>query len=209
MNPQTPGQPSNLSNDPEPEWLLPTTRLVIRRAVPNPQDIALLLAIWTNPAVMANVGFPLGLKTDAAAIERQLRRQKAGEFDCVLIATLWATTEPIGECKLGSPDSTGIAHTDIKLLPKFWGNGYGREIKLALLGYLFTHTACTQVRATPNRGNVASIRMQESVGGRRTGEGVYRFPEKMRAFTAEVPYFEYTVFRDDWSRPGGLPFRAG
>ena len=34
----------------------------------------------------------------------------------------------IGECKLASPDDDRIAHTDIKLLPEFWGNGYGREL---------------------------------------------------------------------------------
>jgi RimJ/RimL family protein N-acetyltransferase len=180
------------------EWILSSTRLTIRRAKPNQQDISLLFALWYDPEVMRNVGFPSGLKTSPELIARQLRKQKSGEFDCVLVVMARRTTELVGQCKLGSPDASGVAHTDIKLLPGHWGIGYGKEIKLTLLEYLFTHTTCRQVRATPNKHNIASIRLQESVGGRKTGEGVHRFPESMKAYTNEVPFLEYTVFREDW-----------
>jgi RimJ/RimL family protein N-acetyltransferase len=180
------------------EWTLYTRRLSIRRARPSQQDVDLLLGLWTDPVVMRNVGFPSGLKVSSADIARQLGEQPWSEFDCVLVVTIRTSLEVIGECKLGSPDGAGVSNTDIKLLPGHWQKGYGKEVKLALLEYLFTHTACRRVRATPNRTNAASIRMQESVGGRRTGEGVYQFPESMKAYTVEVPYFEYTVFREDW-----------
>ncbi len=179
-------------------WELKTTRLMIRRATPCQRDISLLLELWTDPAVMSNVGFPGGLKTSGEKIEKQLREYPDNEFDCVLVATLTHTNDAIGECKLGSPDPSGVAHTDIKLLPRYWGKGYAKEIKETLLGYLFDHTDCQSVRATPNTGNMASIRLQESVGGRRTGEGICRFPENMKAYTRDVPYFEYTVSREDW-----------
>ena len=180
------------------EWILSSTRLTIRRARPNRQDISLLFELWSAPEVMRNVGFPSGLRTSPELIASQLRKQKSGEFNCVLVVMARRTTELVGQCKLGSPDASGVAHTDIKLLPRHWGIGYGKEIKLTLLEYLFTHTTCQQVRATPNKDNIASIRLQESVGGRQTGEGVHRFPESMKAYTNEVAFLEYTVFRDDW-----------
>lgn len=158
---------------------------------------------------MRNVGFPSGLTTNCDEIARQLSEQPPGEFDCVLVVSLRAASEPtaegptgelIGECRLGSPDSAGIARTDIKLLPEHWGKGFGKEIKRALLDYLFTHTPCHEVRATPNKGNTRSIRLQESVGGRQVGEGVYQFPESLRAQTLDVPYVEYAVSREDWEK---------
>lgn len=184
--------------------ILKTRRLIIRRAEPSPRDIAFLLELWTNPTVMSNVGFPAGLQTSAEEIEQQLLSQGATEFDCVLLATLQNTGDIIGECRLDSPDADGTAHTDIKLTPRYWHQGYGKEIKLALLEHLFARPDCLQVRATPNQTNVASIRLQESVGGRKTDEGIYRFPESMKEYTSDIPFFEYTVFRDDWER-----FRAG
>lgn len=193
----------NNQNRNELSWSLQTPRLTIRRAAASHQDIALLLRLWTHPTVMKNVGFPTGLPTDARQIEEQLQNQPAGEYDSVLLAAIKGVGELIGECKLGYPDADGIAHTDIKLLPEYWRNGYGVEIKQALLSYLFRNTPCRQVKATPNVNNPASIRMQQAVGARKTGEGVYRFPEKMADWTTDVPYLEFTVFREDWLRRAG------
>ena len=88
-----------------------------------------------------------------------------------------STGQAIGECKLHWPDREGIAATDVKLLPEFWGNKYGVEVKRGLLDYLFTHTECLAVDASPNVGNLASIKMQEAVGGVCVGESIYEFPE--------------------------------
>ena len=71
------------------------------------------------------------------------------------------------------------------------------EIKRALLDYLFTHTDCTAVEATPNIQNQASIKMQQAVGGVCVGSGVFEFPETMQA-TQPVEYFVYLVYRQDW-----------
>jgi len=179
-------------------WAIQTRRLIIRRALPCRSDVSLLLDLWNDPIVMTNVGFPLGLRKEFEDIEEQLRNQRSDEYDCVLTAAFRTTSELIGECKLGYPDKRGAAQTDIKLLPRHWGKGYGKEVKLALLDYLFNHTDCSRVRATPNQNNVISIKLQESVGGRKTGEGVYRFPDDMKDFTNDVPYYEFTVSREDW-----------
>jgi RimJ/RimL family protein N-acetyltransferase len=111
-----------------------TERLVIRTA--TERDVSLLYELWTDPRVMAHVGFPHGL-----------------------------------------------------------------------LSHLFAHTRCTAVQATPNVHNVASIKMQEAVGGVRVGEQVYEFPEAMRDYTTPVHHYIYHVYRTNWEQD--QPDRAG
>jgi RimJ/RimL family protein N-acetyltransferase len=101
---------------------------------------------------------------------------------------------------LGIADDSGVSETDVKLLPQYWGKGYGTEIKRALVDWLFTNTDCRIIRATPNRNNIPSQKMQEAVGGRRVGEGVCEFPESMRDHTVDVPYYIYEVTRKTWER---------
>ncbi|MBN1212816.1 MAG: GNAT family N-acetyltransferase [candidate division Zixibacteria bacterium] len=177
-----------------------TDRLVIRKAEPSDSDVEFFYRLCTDPKVMTNVGFPYGLKITREAIRSGFEQQVTTEFNTRLVVELKATGEPVGECKLGSPDENGISETDIKLLPQFWGKGYGTEIKRGLVDYLFTHTACRAVKASPNKNNIASQRMQEKVGGKKVGEHTYRFPEEMRAYTVDVESYIYQVFREDWER---------
>lgn len=109
-----------------------------------------------------------------------------------------ANDQAIGECYMTTPNEEGIATTDIKLLPEFWGNMYGVEVKRGLIAYLFANTNCSAIEATPNVANLASIKMQEAVGGKRIGEGVFEFPESMRSYTTPVHHYVYRVGRDDW-----------
>jgi RimJ/RimL family protein N-acetyltransferase len=173
-----------------------TERLVIRIA--TEQDTGLLYELWTDPRVMSNVGFPDGLRITRQEIESRLRRLFDSEFDRVLVVELKATGQAIGECGMHAPDEEGIADTDIKLLPAFWGHKYGQEVKRGLVSHLFANTRCRAVQATPNVGNVASIKMQEAVGGVRVGEQVYEFPESMREYTTPVHHYIYRVYRKDW-----------
>ena len=179
-----------------------TPRLRIRRAEPDDADAAIFLSLWNDPRVMRNVGFPDGLRMDAVqvreALERGLQRGEEQALDACLVAVRKDTAQVIGECRLGIPDAQGLSETDIKLLPEYWGNGYGLEIKRGLLAYLFTRTECLVAQATPNVGNLASIRMQEAVGGRRVGELTYEFPPEMASFTCPVRCYVYQVRRDDW-----------
>lgn len=172
-----------------------TERLRARTAVVDDAD--LFLALWTDPRVMTFVGFPHGLPITRDQIVDQLAAQHGRVFDARLVVELRTSGEPIGECKLGTPNVEGIAETDVKLLPRYWGNRYGVEVKRALVDYLFTHTTCTAVQATPNIHNVASIRMQEAVGGVRVGEGVFTFPADRLAHTCPVPHYVYRVYRPD------------
>ncbi len=101
----------------------------------------------------------------------------------------------MGECKLHPPNPEGIASTDVKLLPDYWGHKYGLEVKRALLDYLFAHTDCVAVEASPNVNNPASIKMQEAVGGVRIKEAVYEFPIGMQDYTVPVHHYIYRVER--------------
>ena len=181
-------------------WSVETERLRNTPALADSVHVEFLYRIWTTPEVMRFVGFPEGLRTDRQQIRAQLEKPRQSEYDRCLLVALEESGELIGECKLGTPDENGVAHTDVKLLPEHWGKGYGTEVKQALVDYLFTHTDCRGVRATPNRRNLASIRMQEAVGARRVAEGCHRFPDEMRSYTTDVPYIEYVVERDVWAR---------
>ncbi len=194
-----------------------TERLVIRRAEDAVEDVEHLLALWNDPAVMVNVGFPSGLGITAEKIRAHIHANPEGEYDQWLVVVERATGALIGECKLGAPDETGLSGTDVKLRPAFWRRGFGTEIKQGLLDYLFTHTACRAVRATPNKANIASQRMQEAVGGERVGEGVWEPAPEQRAFMTAVPHYIYEVSRRIWQerssganedRPGSTPGSA-
>ena len=184
------------------EALFETPRLYIRRASVTGTDIAFFMNLWNNPQVMRFVGFPSGLGLDTAqvrqAIQRGLELGDERHLDARLVAERKQDGVAIGECKLGTPDANGLSETDVKLLPEFWGHGYGTEIKRGLLAYLFTCTDCQVVQATPNIENIASIRMQEAVGGVRVGENVYEFPPEKQAFTCPVHSYIYQVRKEDW-----------
>ncbi len=175
-----------------------TERLRVRMASENNADV--LHALWTNPRVMRNVGFPEGLPVTRESIVAQIGKRPATEYDQFLIVVRREDGARLGECKLHRPDENGIAGTDVKLDPEFWGRRYGVEVKQGLVDYLFQHTDCTAVEAGPNVRNVASIRMQESVGGVRVDEKVYEFPSDTPGETEDVHHYVYRLFRDVWEK---------
>jgi RimJ/RimL family protein N-acetyltransferase len=179
-----------------------TDRLTVRLATVNDAD--LYSQLWTDPRVMTNVGFPKGLPITRDKIHDRLAKSGASEFDRLLIVELNSNHRAIGECKMSSPNGEGIATTDVKLLPEFWGHGYGVEIKRGLLKHLFTNTDCTAVEATPNVNNTASITMQEAVGGIRVGENTHNFPKSMQDYTTPVHHYIYRVGRTDWQQRQGV-----
>jgi len=173
-----------------------TERLKVRK--PGSADIEMYFKLWNSPEVMRNVGFPQGLKISKEMISEQIRKQDETEYDKTLVVVEKYSEKAIGECKLGFPNKEGISITDIKLLPEFWGNGYGEEIKNSLCLYLFSRTICKIVEASPNKKNLASQKMQESCGGVKVREGVYYFPESMRDYTEDVNLIIYHIHKKKW-----------
>lgn len=176
-----------------------TVRLTVRLATAADADF--FYQLWTNPQVMVYVGFPQGLPITRAEIQDRLAAAGTSVFDRLLVIDLQSTRQTIGECFMHAPNAEGIASTDVKLLPAFWGHQYGVEVKRGLLDYIFTHTDAIAVEATPNVDNAASIKMQEAVGGKRVGESVYQFPSSMQSYTAPVHSYTYRVTRTDWQSP--------
>jgi RimJ/RimL family protein N-acetyltransferase len=175
-----------------------TERLIVRTA--TLEDVGLFYALWTHPQVMEHVGFPQGLRMTRNDVRERLLKRGRSEFEPLLVVVLKTTGQAIGECKLSYPNEERIAEPDIKLLPEFWGHKYGVEAWRALVDYQFAHMECDAVQATPNVENMASIRMQEAVGGVRVGEDMYQFPESMRDYTTPVHHYIYRVYRADWER---------
>lgn len=183
----------------ETDIILSTQRLTIRSA--KISDAKLLFTLWTDSEVMRNVGFPYGLPVTRQEIEEKIAKQDQSQpFGKVLIVTIRSNIVPIGECKMILPDEEGISRTDIKLLPEFWGFHYGVEVKKALVDYLFDHTDCEVIEGTPNVNNVASIKMQEAVGGRRVGEATFYFPPSKSEYTEPVQHHIYYVYRSVWEQ---------
>ena len=146
---------------------------------------------------MKFVGFPNGLNITKEEIKNIILNQDVSEFDQALIVKS-KIGDKLGECKLGKPDKNAISVTDIKLFPQYRNKGYGKEIKTALVEYLFNNTECIGVKATPNKNNIASQKLQESIGAKRISEGKFVFPQNMKSYTIDVEYYEYIVFKDDW-----------
>ncbi len=184
-----------------------TRRLTVRLAAAA--DQALFEALWTDPRVMALVGFPHGLPLTRDDIAARLAVQRDTEFEQLLVVELKASGQAIGEAWLARPDAAGVVEPDVKLRPSFWGHRYGLEVWRALIAYQFTHTDCATVQATPNVANHASIKMQEAVGARPVGEGVYLFPDALAEHTTPVQHIVYQLSRADWERSQTLPARRG
>lgn len=180
--------------------LFETKRLRVRKAEVTDQDVEFFYKLWTNAQIMSFVGYPQGLKITREEIKQNIERHYSSDFDSRLIVEEKHSDQILGECKMGKPDSSGISETDVKILPGYWGLGYGTEVKQGLVDFLFSHTNCIKIKATPNKNNIASQRMQEAVGAKRTGEGIYHFPENMKEYTVDVPYYVYIVEKRDWER---------
>ena len=173
-----------------------TERLLVRTAMD--EDIDLYHRLWTNPDVMKHVGFPSGIPLHLDEMKEKPFQRGDTEFDQMLVVILKETGQGIGECKLSRPDDEGVAEPDIKLLPAYWRMGYGREVWMEIVSYLFKNTDCDVIQTTPNVANIPAIKIYEAAGAVRTGEDVFHFPESMQEYTTPVHCYIYQLHREDW-----------
>ena len=176
--------------------VLATQRLRIRRA--QATDAEFIHTLWTTPEVMRFVGFPKGLSITIDEVREQIKSSPHSNFGSRLIAELYDTQVRIGQCKIGVPDADGICEPDIKLDPEFWGNGYGEELWKAMIDYAFENSPTSVVQGTPNRGNTASVRMQQGAGMIQVDEGVFEPSTTLHPQAISVPYCKFQITRNQW-----------
>ncbi|MCD4655767.1 GNAT family N-acetyltransferase, partial [bacterium] len=162
-------------------------RLLIKPA--EISDAGTIVNLWNDPDIMTQVGFPEGLGVSDDDICSKLQSKPAGMLDFILSVRLAESGCTIGQAIMHAPTTDGIGSTDIKLLKKYQGKGFGSEVKQALIDYLFENTSCHAVEGSPNLSNTASIRMQEAVGAIRIGRGKCQFQSGMKLKTAPVDYW--------------------
>jgi RimJ/RimL family protein N-acetyltransferase len=177
-------------------YFLRTRHLGIRRA--TIQDADFIHTLWTMPAVMRFVGFPEGLAISVNEVREGIERGPNSEFGSRLIVELRSTQVPIGQCKISTPDAAGICEPDIKLSPEVWGSGYGRELWAAMIDYAFQNSPADIVQGTPNRANIASVRMQLGSGMIQVDEGVFVNHSSPHPGAVPVPYFKLQITREQW-----------
>ena len=126
--------------------IMKAKRLIIRSAVL--EDVDLLFELWTAPSVIANVGYPQGLRLTEEQIRKSIIEQdRSRPFGRYLIVENKENKVSIGECNMKLPDENRISRTDVKLLPKYWSVKFGVEIKQALVDFLFDLSKSIEVFA--------------------------------------------------------------
>ncbi|MDD3803617.1 MAG: GNAT family N-acetyltransferase [bacterium] len=179
-------------------YRIKTSRLSVRKMKPCSADADFISSLWQNGDVMKFVGFPEGIKESPENIIRITKeRIKKGTEHHLIIER---KGKSIGEALIRYDKKDKFAETDVKLLPKYQGRGYGIEVKRVLLMWIFKNTDARGVKATPNVKNIASIMMQEGVGGKRIKRIRYEFPKNMSSFTIPVESYLYIVYRRNWEK---------
>ncbi len=85
-----------------------------------------------------------------------------GESGCGKVRSGW-------KCRgYASPSKKRVVMTDVKLLPRYWGKGYGTESMKMVVNYLFTKTQTDMVLVPPHKDNIAAMRAYEKSGFHRT-----------------------------------------
>jgi len=152
----------------------------------KPHHLASLKKLWTNPLVMANIGFPQGLHPDDIDLESYISTPKnstpKGRKSGIHMVVELLDGTFIGEAKIAKPNQEGISEPDLKLLPEFWGQGFASEIVPLLIEENFRcYPLCQTIQFTPNIKNTTAIHLYEKFGCNKvakkhhsTGESILR-----------------------------------
>lgn len=176
---------------------LETKRLLLK--FPTKDDLPELLKLRTNPEVMRYIGD--GHIQTQNQVEEFLTlaigyQERYGMGFCSVFEK--STNQFIGQAGLGH---LGLDETQnefeiaYRLLPEYWGKGYGTELAKALVNWGFTHLEVKKLIAVTHPNNIASQQVLKKTGfiptGKmlwHTGQEVLRF-EMFRSDAIElVPY---------------------
>ena len=145
-------------------WELETARLGLRRITLDDAD--LMLAVWTDPAFVSNVG-DRGVRTidDAKkAIQAGALKLYADYGYGPYAMVSKASGEKIGICGLFKRDN--LDHPDIgfAVLPDFCGKGFAGEAAFAVLAHARDGLELKELTAIVSPGNAPSIGLIEKLG---------------------------------------------
>ena len=148
---------------------LRTRRLLFRRF--GPEDATVLADLDADPEVIRWVhsGPPPTVVTYRDEILPQWIGQYGGPALGILAAHERATGEFVGWFHLQPEnDDTAVQDLGFRLHRRFWGRGLATEGGCALVSYGFLVQQCERITAHCLCGNLASIRVLEKCGLRRT-----------------------------------------
>ncbi len=151
---------------------LKTKRLILR--TPKMSDFDFLKSMWEDGRVMKYVGFPDGLKQSDEKIKSWIEGWNSKDILRLVIVDK-QTGEQIGETGYRTdeeyPFSSKLAAApDIKLVPSFWGKGYGSEALKKIIEYIFTNTKLEIIQVTPNIKNQKVIGLYGKLGFSKKGK---------------------------------------
>ena len=130
----------------------------------QPADLADLIGLWNNGAVMQSVNFPDGLGVDMAAMQAWYAKLQANpdSHHYIVRAT------PLGFCGelfYRCYPAQRLASLDIKLLPAAHGRGIGSYSLRWLIEAVFKNElGIDSVFVEPNAGNQAAIKLYQRAG---------------------------------------------
>jgi len=185
------------------EVLIQGERLLLRPW--RQEDADGLVRLWTDGRVMRHVGFPnrLSVTRDDVleTIARARQAREIGRDSYRLAVTDRHTGEFMGEAAVGQVEPDGTSRPDIKLLPHFWGRGYGAEVISLLVDFTFGFTAATRIVLEPNVENAGARKAYTRAGFRPVGEAKRVDSRETRPEargTVLVVYNDFVLKREEW-----------
>jgi [ribosomal protein S5]-alanine N-acetyltransferase len=172
--------------------IVETARLVLRPV--HPREAEELHALFVDEEVRRYLTD--GAVMSRAWVEKVIRDSESSFMKCGL--GLWSAREQ------GAPPIIGlVGFRDFYeppvfellcvLLPLHWRRSFATEMARAAVGYAFTHTGLTEIRASTDEPNQASVRVLERLGMQAHG----RMPGADSSLIG-WDQLHFLLSRDDW-----------
>ncbi|WP_437964561.1 GNAT family N-acetyltransferase [Sorangium sp. So ce260] len=161
-------------NEPdETPALLSTERLSLRPH--RPSDVPFMMEMSADPEVIRYTGDPPFASEDEARaviarLAHQLEAFRMGRF----MVSDRKTGEKLGWCGLKWHEDDEVADLGYRFLRRHWGKGYATEAAAVCIRYAFEDLGLPRLVAHAMLENVASVRVLEKLGFRRTGPTVFK-----------------------------------
>lgn len=176
---------------------LSTDRLFIRNL--KPTDLEEFHLYRSNPEVVKYQGFDIMTLAEARDfIDTQKDKHSGCPGEWVQYGIEHRSTRMlIGDCALRlNQNDVRIAETGITISHLHQKKGYGKEVLLGILSFLFYKGAIHRVVETVDVENVASIRLLQSVGFRLEGH----FVENIFFKGKWGSEFQYAMLKREWDQ---------